>query len=275
MLRPLMESDGAMKFLAAAARQMPFAISKGINDTAYAASTAVVNVMKTTLDRPNPYTLKAMRVDRSDKGNLVAYVGLRDDSPSKGTNYRDALGHLFTGGPRKIKKSEGALVRKGQFQGGKGFLGLGSGAPVDSYGNIPRSTIVQLMSYFSAFKENGYKANMTDKNRAKLAKGKKIVGPPTSPYKTINGVVYFMSRGKGHFVGQGKGWAGGRNQPLAAGIYAKTGIHGSTVKPIMTAIKQPTYSRLINLPNIVGEVVRRDFGTNMTAALKMALRTAR
>lgn len=132
------------------------------------------------------------------------------------------------------------------------------------------------MAYFNAFAQNGYKANMTDKKRARMAKGKRIVGPiQPSPYKKINGVVYFMSRGKGWFVGQGKGWTGGRNQPLAAGIWAKSGTHGSIVKPIMLAIKTPAYKRRIDMPLIVGDVVARDFANNFTDAYERAMSTAR
>lgn len=262
--------------LSAIGTQMPFAMSKAINDTAYSAQRAVVAEMQAKFDRPTPYTLKAIKVVKSNKQNLAAYVGLRDDAPSKGTNYQDALSHHFTGGNRFKKKSEYSLVNKGQFQGGKSYMGIASGANVDAYGNLSRSQIVMLMSYFNAFKEVGYKANKSDKQRANMAKGKRIVGPlQPSPYKTIGGIVYFMSRGKGWFVGQGKGWAAGRNQPLGAGIYSKTGTHGVDVKPILTAIKPPNYRQLIDLRSIVQGVISAEFKRNFASAFELAMRTAR
>jgi hypothetical protein len=265
-----------VKMLKTTGKQMPFAMSKAINATAFESRTDTLTEIKAKIDRPTPYTLQSIWVKVSTKKNLVAYVGLSDFTPSKGTNYRDALGHLFTGGARVKKKSEYSLVNKGQFQGGRGFLGIGSGANADAYGNLSKSMIVTLMSYFNAFKEVGYKANMTDRKRKNLAKGKRIVGPlQPSPYKKINGVVYFMSRGKGWFVGQGKGWAAGRNQPLGAGIWSKTGTHGAVVKPIMTAIKQPTYKRLIDLPAIVDATVKRTFKKNFADAFAYAMKTAR
>lgn len=258
------------------AKQIPFATSKALNDTAYAGQKAVVGEMKAKFDRPTPYALRGIVVDKSTKQNLAAWVKVSDGSASKGTPWMDILAPHFVGGSRVKKKSEQGLVRKGQFQGGKGFLGLGNAADADAYGNLPKSKIVMLMSYFNSFKENGYKANKTDKQRARMAKGKRVVGPvQPSPYKKIGGVVYFMSRGRGWFVGQGKGWAGGRNQPLAAGIWAKTGTHGADVKPVMLAIKSPSYRKLINMRQIVSAVVERDFKKNFDAAYQMAMRTAR
>lgn len=258
------------------AKQIPFATSKALNDTAYTGRAAVVSEMKAVFDRPTPYALRGIVVDKSTKENLSAWVKISDKSASKGTPWIDILSPHFVGGNRVKKKSEHSLVRKGQFQGGKGFLGISEATETDAYGNLPRSKIVMLMSYFNAFKENGYKANKSDKQRAAMARGRRIVGPvQPSPYKKIGGVVYFMSRGKGWFVGQGKGWSGGRNQPLAAGIWAKTGIHGSDVKPVLLAIKSPTYRKRIDMRQIVGAVVDRDFKKNFDAAYKMAMRTAR
>lgn len=257
-------------------KQLPFVISKALNDTAYAAQKDVVSEMRARFNGMTPYSGRAIGVVKATKEIYTARIGLREDAPSKGTTWHDTLAHLFTGGQRVKKKSEHALVRKGQFQGGRSFLGIGAGADVDSYGNLSKSKIVQLMAYFNAFKEQGYKANMTDKKRAKMAKGKRIVGPlQPSPYKSINGVVYFMSRGRGWFVGQGKGWQHGRNQPLGAGIYSKTSIHGVVVRPIFVAIRTPNYRKLINMYDVVNNTVKRDFKRNFNAALEFAMRTAR
>lgn len=263
------------------AKQLPFAISKALNMTAYSAQKDIYAEMAAKIDRPTPYSMRSIAVLSATKSSLTAIVGLRNDSPSKGTNYSDVLAHLFVGGNRVKKGSEYSLVNKGQFQG-KSFLGAGSGADLDNYGNIPRAKIIQLMAYFNAFKDNGYKANMTDKKRKAMAKKglggiakARFVGAPTSPYLTINGVQYFMSRGKGWFVGQNKGWVGGRNQPLAAGIYSKSGTHGAVVKTIMNAIKTPNYRQMINMQSIVQKTVDRDFESNFAKAYEQAIRTAR
>lgn len=276
MLNAIADIKKAQSYVIRAAKQAPFAASQAINDVAYASQGAVVGVMKATFDRPTPYALRGIVVDKSTKEKLTAWVKVSDKSASKGTPWTDILSHHFVGGSRVKKKSEQSLVRKGQFQGGKGYLGISSAAETDAYGNLPRSKIVMLMSFFNSFKENGYKANKTDRQRAKMAKGKRIVGPlQPSPYKKIGGVVYFMSRGKGWFVGQGKGWSGGRNQPLSAGIWAKTGIHGSDVKPVMLAIKAPSYRKLIDMRQVVSAVVDRDFKKNFLARYQQAMRTAR
>lgn len=260
------------------AKQMPFINSLAINTTARQAKAAVIEQIKQKVDRPTSYTLNSIYMKAADKSQnpIAAWIGLKDVQPSKGTAWTDALGHLFTGGSRQQKKSEAALVRKGQFQGGRSYLGLGSQEFADQYGNLPKAKIIQLMSYFNAFKENGYKANKSDTQRKRMAK---ITGPTTkrnpSPYITINGVMYFMSRGKGWFVGQGKGWAGGRNQPLGAGIWQKKGIGGGDVRPILTAIRQPTYRKLIDMYAIVKDVVDKNHKQNFADAFNKAMRTAR
>jgi len=267
-----------IKHVDSLAKQMPFINSLAINTTARQAKAAVIEQIKAKVDRPTSYTLNSIYMKPAEKSQnpIVASIGVKDMQPSKGTAWTDALGHLFTGGTRQQKKSESALVRKGQFQGGKSFLGLGSPEFADQYGNLPKSKIIQLMSYFNSFKENGYKANKNDKQRKRMAK---ITGPATkrnpSPYVTINGVMYFISRGKGWFVGQGKGWSGGRNQPLGAGIWQKKGIGGVDVKPVLTAIRQPNYRKLIDLYAIVKDVVDKNHKQNFADAFNKAMRTAR
>ena len=105
----------------------------------------------------------------------------------------------------------------------------GSGCQLDAYGNIKGSFLVQLASYFQSFGEQGYRANMTDKRKAKL----KGAGRTEQGYKTINGVVYFVSHGK---MRSGRG-----GTHLAPGIWAKSGVHGVMVKPIIMFVKKPHY----------------------------------
>lgn len=59
-------------------RQMPFAISRTLNDTAKDVVKAQVVEMQHVFDRPTPFTLNAFRVIPSTKTNLTAVVTTKD-----------------------------------------------------------------------------------------------------------------------------------------------------------------------------------------------------
>ena len=219
------------------AGQISFATANALTTTAHAVRKDGGTKLERALDRPRPYTTRqALQVIAATKDTLTATVGLgvKIDSPSKGTPYEKALGHLFTGGKREWKKVEAAFRRIGILPAGW-IIVPGAGCTLDQYGNIPRSLLVQLISYFNAFTEQGYRANMSDRRRRQLAK----IGRTESGYKTINGVQYFISYGnRGR---QGDRYTNGRfDQHLSSGIWARSGIHGSQVKPVLMFVRMGT-----------------------------------
>lgn len=146
------------------------------------------------------------------------------------------------GGPRRQKRFEKALQARGLMPPGT-FAVPAGGAPLDSNGNIPGSFIVQLLSYFNAFGEQGYRPNMMDKRRKQIEK----VGRSIKGYRTINGVAYFVSNGSGH------------NSHLPAGIYSKTGTHGSNVRPVILFVRTPSCSARLPFFETVEKTVQRRF----------------
>lgn len=253
-------------------RQLPFATARALTNTAHAIRNKTVDEMRSKLDRPTSYTTKqAMQVKMATKHDLRAVVGLgvKFDSPSKGSDYIKTLGHLFSGGSRSFKKMEGAFRKLGVLKPGA-IMVPGSACPLDSYGNPPRALIVQLISYFRAFGEQGYRANMTDKRRAKIA-GE---GRTDGGYKRINGAVYFISTGKREIIGR-RSWSGGRWQHLPAGIWKKSGIHGQVVEPVFIFAKLGVWKRYIDLPNIAQTTVARVWQSEFNDAIAFAKRTAR
>jgi hypothetical protein len=234
-----------------------FAAAKSLTQTAQAVRTATLLEMQRRFDRPTPYTMRALAVDPAKKDALVSAVFLRTDNPSKGTPWVKALGAEFVGGQRHWRRFEGAMLRTGIMPPGLAAV-PGKGAKLDAYGNIPVSLITQLISYFGAFGEQGYRANMTTKRKGKLAQR----GTTEQGFATINGVVYYVSKGKGTWFGGGS-WKHGRYQHLPAGIWAKTGIHGSRLLPIILFVRKPTYHRLIDLQAIGDHVAPREFAVNL------------
>jgi hypothetical protein len=213
-----------------------------------------------------PYALRSFRVIKSTPETLESRVELRQDSPGKGNEYNKALGHLFIGGTRAWKKMEGAFLKTHYLPPGYAMV-PGAAAPLDAFGNVPASFIRQLLSYLGAAEINlGYRANMTDKRKAKLAN----VGRTEGGYKTINGAVYFISRGKGNWFGA-RSWKEGRSQHLPMGIWKKSGIHGVKVQPVFLFVKQGTYSKVIDLEQILASYQETKFMPMVGRHLKSIL----
>jgi hypothetical protein len=124
---------------------------------------------------------------------------------------------------------------------------------MDANGNIPSSRIVQLLSYFKAFQEQGYRANMSDKRKSKLAKK----GKTANGHKTINGVEYFAVSSD----------RSGRAAHLAPGIYRRKGIHGSDIAPVIIFAKRaPRYTQRLDFTGIAAGAVRDTFAGEFKAA---------
>jgi hypothetical protein len=161
------------------------------------------------------------------------------------------------GGRRSVKGFEKALQRIGVLPHGM-FIAPGEACPLDAYGNIPPSLIIQIMSYFRAFGEQGYKANITDKRKEKLKKGSK---------KTGFGFEYIVS--------YGPGTASGR-QHLPAGIYKKVRFSsGTALKPIMMFVKAPSYRARFPFFDIARRIVDQKIKPNFDEAMREALLTMR
>lgn len=239
-------------------RQLPFALSKAINDTATQIRKDETQEMERALDRPTKYTLGSLYVQRSDKRNLTATVGFKDKSSAgKGNPASNYISPQILGGNRGVKRFESALIRAGVLPKGM-YVTPGAGVTLDAHGNIPSALIVQILSYFRAFGEQGYSANITEQKKAAMKKG----------IKGQDGYAYFVSRGKGDWFG--------RYQHLPPGIYRRTHFHGgSSIKPIFMFVGTPTYSDIYDFFGVAQRTVARDFDYYFAQAWEYALRTAR
>lgn len=256
--------DGVKRQLGAMAKQANFALSRALNETAKRIQQATYEEMRKQFDRPTPYALRSIAIKRSTKADLTAIVGLRSDTPGKGMSWEKSLGHQFSGGDRRWRKFEGALNKAGILPNGMAAVPPRESSwaiRLDQYGNVPRGLIVILLSYFQAFGEQGYKANSTDESRRRRAK----LGRTASGYRIINGVQYFV-------VLPGRPKVGHFSQP---GIYARRGIHGVDVAPVLLFVRRPSYQRRIDLERIARSVVAKDLNDIFNRELQAALASAR
>ena len=237
--------------------QIPFAQTGMVNSLAFKVREEIKDQIRTELEQPvKPYTQNMMRVKKSPTSHHPASFVFVSDYRKED----ETLGHLFSGGYRNWKGMEKMLMRIGILK--KGYYAIpGDGAPKDRYGNIRPSFAQMILSYFEAWNKTGESGtrNMTKESRDKKAKE----GRTKAGYKTIRGVRYFVSFGK---LSQ---WDASdlkdktglkiRPQPLAYGIWSKTGIHGFQVKPVLLFLpRRRGYKRYFNL-FATGQKVRDEF----------------
>lgn len=241
--------------------------AKILTSAAFDVNANIKEAMKNTFKGgATPHALRSFRVIKATEEKLESRVELRPDSQGKSNTYEEIFGHLFNGGNRAWKRAEGAFLKIGVLPAG--FIMVpGAGCPLDQFGNAPAPFIRQLLSYFGAAELNaGYRANMTDKRKEKLAdRGKTERG-----YKTINGVVYFISRGKGNWFGA-RSWKYGREQQLPMGIWKKSGMHGVKVEPVFLFVRKGIYRKTIDLEKILNEYQATKFNAMAGRHLKSIL----
>jgi hypothetical protein len=220
------------------------ASAKAVNDTAYQVKRAMVSQMDRVFDRVTPYVRKSVWITQAKPDSLTAtieptYYG------GKGIDPQKILAAQEAGGPRRDKRVESALRQIGILPRGMQTVMPATPFPGsdDGRGNFRGAFIVQLISYFHGFREQGHYANMKDKRKKKLAN----VGTSANGYKTINGFIYFIAKAqdmKGVFDHTE------RTLHLHPGIWAKQGIHGSTVKPVMMFTKSGYYKPRFSMDSV-------------------------
>lgn len=127
-------------------RQLPFATSKALNETAKIVQREVVSELQKRFDRPTPYVLKSIFIKYSKKNSLRAEVFLRERmAGNNSSSLAEILEHQFKGGPRIRTRLEKALSRAGLIANNE-YVAPGAGAKLDRYGNISRGQLKQLLS---------------------------------------------------------------------------------------------------------------------------------
>jgi len=227
-------------------RQIPFATVLMLNELAKSTKKRTEIDIKRNLDRPTNYAQRMIGIKFANKRNLTSQVNVRG---SVGSGETKVLGHLFSGGRRKGKGFEGALVSKDIMPNGM-YAMPGEGAPLDFYGNIKRSFIRQLIDYLTANKVVKKSAQFENRQR------KQVKGATSSQYFVVN---------------QKK--QGG----LPLGIWQHIGFgSGKALRPIIIFVrKEPVYDRYFNLGNAAQQVIARDARFEFDKAMAYAIATAK
>jgi hypothetical protein len=241
--------DNLRRMIAEAPDQVRFATALALTRTAQDVKKAEEDEMRDIFDRPTQYTMSSIFMKSATKANLQAEVWLKDFA-GKATAAAEFLMPQIVGGTRRIKRFERAMQSVGAMPDGYRIV-PGSAAKLDANGNLDRGQIVQILSYFKAFPEAGYKANMTDKRRQQLAKGS----------KARQGFVYFVGRP-------------GDRLPL--GVWQRVRFAGgSAIKPVMIFVPHATYEAIFNFEYVGKITMDRKFNQHFEQAFEFAKKSAR
>lgn len=227
------------------ARHIPRATALALTRTAMDAKEELIGEMQRDFDRPTSFTLNSLWVEMATKTNPVAVVKVKENAP-KGTPAIKYLAPEIYGGGRRIKRFERALQAAGLMPSGM-YAMPGAACPLDGYGNVSPAFIVRMMSQLRAFGEQGYRANETDRGKARrLAKDRRLG----------DWLVIREQRGK-----------------LKPGIYQRYHFGmGNTLKPIFIFTrKAPSYSKRFSFFETVEATVSAKFPTRFAEAFGQQL----
>lgn len=143
--------DDAIKSLDALEKeQLPFALALTATWTAQDVQAEEKKVIASVFDKVNRYTKNSVYIKSATKKNPVAAVWLKnEDATSKGGNAAEYLSPHIFGGPRKNKRFEKAMQRRGMLNPGQ-FTVPAKPAKRDKFGNISRGQIVKMLSNIGA-----------------------------------------------------------------------------------------------------------------------------
>lgn len=208
------------------------ATAKALTDGGFQARRVMQQEFVDVFDRATPYITKSVYVKPATPERLVAEV-LPTYYGGKGVDPQKILQAQEFGGRRRDKRSEVALRRVGILPAGyqtaipaRPFPGSDDGR-----GNLKGSFLVQLLSYFAAFGEQGYRANMTDRRKRSLHRGTA------------------RQAGRRYFVAYGR-LRGGKTLHLAPGIWAASGPYDLDVQPVLLFVRPGSYRPRISMERV-------------------------
>jgi len=124
-------------------KQVPFATSVALNDTAFGLQKEIKRQMPKKLDRPTPWTISGVQVKKSTKKKLVAvvYMAGADGLPKQNADRNKYMKYQVNGGTRTPKKSKIPVPYTKNMR-------------LNKYGNMPRNKIKSLVAKPDVFVGN-------------------------------------------------------------------------------------------------------------------------
>lgn len=203
-------------------------------------------------DRPTPYTLNSLKVTKTQRHNMVAYVWFKKP-PRMRQHY---LVSQVEGGGRSFKGLELAMGNKFFAPAKPGNI-TGRGPQLDKYGNITGGQIRQIMSVLKvAERSAGYSANITARSAKRNRKPRDYVLLRTRHGKLPPGIYQRYQTD----VGPGRK----TKKRLPPGEKQKSAFKGGFIQAaglahVMYQVKQPTYKKRLPFYQIGTKIAQARF----------------
>lgn len=251
------------------------AAATAMTRTAVQARKVLQSELQSRINKPTPYTVKALKYSAATEKRLVAAVGFDvaaiQDVYGNVVRYAD-LGPGETpagkymrwqaeGGSRTEKRFEKALQAVGALP--KGWRAVpGARAKVNAYGNQSVGEIRQILSWFDAAEQvAGSTQNMGVAGRDRRRKGTR---------KTA-GYEYFVAPVGGTRAFQRASGKSGTHK-MQPGIYRRTSYAmGSRIEPVVIFVKSANYRKRFDFYGIA----QREINQNLVPEFNKALAQAR
>lgn len=226
MVSVRIDVQGFDNFAAEANRKMKRCMAIALTKTAVKLQADIKQVVPEVFDRPKPFTVNGLYLRVAKADSLVAEVGFKDIQ----ARYLSAE---VAGGRRAPKRFEAALRARGALPGG--YITVpGNDVKVDSFGNIPRSVIVEILREIGPTLQRGRR---TAEQRQTLvdSSNKKKRKP------TYNGVFVVMPADGSH---------------LQPGIYRRYVARDRRPKCLLAFMTEANYKQRLKLVEIGEKAVR-------------------
>lgn len=259
--------------LAAIARQMPYATQQAINSTLFDARREAIRAMS-VFDRPTRFTLNAPRVEKATKQDLAGQLVIPTDRGG-GESLEGAalpagkpLLAEVEGGPRRFKRSELLLQRKGILPRGM-YAVPGRAAQIDSHGNMSIRQVLSVLAYFEAYGPRSRRGQRISINTTAEGRGRLKRGVGNRAINRGFGVEYFAVQ------------PGAKG--LAPGIYERRLATGrrkfqgpvQRVRALLLFVTSAQYRELYKFHDVVQRTVAERYEPHLAAALERAVATDR
>lgn len=203
-------------------------LATALTRTAQAVKLAQQAEMRDVFDRPSPYTLGAVFVDRARVDKLEARIGIADSPGGRGRAPIKYLRWQIGGGLRTPKAYESALIRAGAMPDDMRTV-PGRFARLDAYGNISAGQVRQILSQLRIELSSGATSALprvvpADNDATRKAKQRRI----KAAYSRAGGQYVAFPNGRGK---------------LRAGIYQvrSTAFGRTDPKPVLLFVTQAQY----------------------------------
>jgi len=178
--------DGLARFVSALRGNLDKDVAQAMTLAAYDARDYLKNVTPRYIDKPTKWTMNSTFVEKAKPGDLTTRFGFKDVAV-KGTPAARYLQQVVSGGTREQKRSEAAMASKGVLRAGEYIVPAearpGGGVyplKLDQYGNVPRTTMVRILSRIGGLREQGATQNVSGSRRSQRKRNQSdfFVGTP-------------------------------------------------------------------------------------------------